>query len=113
MRGRGEDGGLARQIALGPPSASASGIGLGSGMSEASSHPLQQVAVVGPWGGPSYSYRGARIQCAPGGHVCGLTMRDHPLNGTTFGVVGTITPLVDVWLDEGRLPRHIRQRPKL
>ena len=40
-------------------------------------------------------------------------MRDHPLNGATFGVVGTVTPLVDVWLDEGRLPQYIRQRPKL
>jgi hypothetical protein len=40
-------------------------------------------------------------------------MRDHPLNGATFGVVGTVTPLVDIWLDERRLPRHIRQKTKL
>ncbi len=39
-------------------------------------------------------------------------MPDHPLNGLTFGVVGTITPLVDIWLDEGRLPNHIRAVPK-
>jgi hypothetical protein len=47
-----------------------------------------------------------------GGHVCGLFMADHPLNGQNFGVVGTITSLVDVWLDEGRLPEHLRAVPK-
>ena len=36
-------------------------------------------------------------------------MRAYLLNGLTFGVVGTITPLVDIWLDEGRLPRYLRQ----
>jgi hypothetical protein len=30
----------------------------------------------------------------------------------TFGVVGTITTLVDLWLDEGRLPRYMRAAPK-
>jgi hypothetical protein len=62
-------------------------------MSDTSPHLLEQVAATGPSGGPTYSYRGARIECAPGGHVCGLTMRDHPLNGATFGVVGITTPL--------------------
>jgi hypothetical protein len=72
-------------------------------------HPLEQLAAIGPWGSPSYRYRGAEIHCCPGGHVCGLVLQDHPLNGVTFGVVGTITPLVDAWLDEGRLPRYLRQ----
>ena len=67
---------------------------------------LVQTAAQGPWGGPSYSYRGARIERMKDGHVCGLFMPDHPLHGWTFGVVGTITLLVDVWLDEGRLPSH-------
>ena len=31
----------------------------------------------------------------------------------TFGVAGTITPLVDLWLDEGRLPDYMRASPKL
>ena len=48
----------------------------------------------------------ARIECGPGGHVCGLFMEGHPLDGMTFGVVGIVTPLVDVWLDEGWLPDH-------
>jgi hypothetical protein len=26
----------------------------------------------------------------------------------TFGAAGTITPLVDLWLDEGRLPSYMR-----
>lgn len=31
----------------------------------------------------------------------------HPLDGTTFGVPGTITPLVDLWTQEWRLPDHM------
>lgn len=65
-------------------------------------------AANGPWGGPAYIYRDARIQCLPGGHVCGLAMEGHPLDGWTFGVVGTVTRLVDIWVDEGRLPEYMR-----
>ena len=68
----------------------------------------EQTAAQGPRRGPTYIYRGARIECGPGGHVCGLFLDGHPLDGMTFGVVGTITPLVDLWLDEGRLPDHMR-----
>ena len=73
-------------------------------MTSPAAHPLQQLAAVDPWSGPSYSYRGAEIRCLPGTHICGLLMLGHPLHGGTFGVVGTITPLVDLWLDEKRLP---------
>ncbi len=31
-------------------------------------------------------------------------------HGLTFGVVGTVTPLVDVWVEERRLPGHMRRR---
>jgi hypothetical protein len=31
---------------------------------------LVQTAAQRPWGGPSYSYRNARIEDASGGHVC-------------------------------------------
>jgi hypothetical protein len=68
----------------------------------------EQTAAQGPWGGPTYSYRGSRIECFKGGHVCGLFMEGHPLDRLTFGVVGTITPLVGLWLDEGRLPDYMR-----
>jgi hypothetical protein len=68
----------------------------------------EQTAAVGPWGGPTYSYRGARIECLKGGYVCGLFMEAHPLHARSFGVVGTITPFVDLWLDEGRLPTYMR-----
>ena len=71
-----------------------------------------ETATVGPWGGPVYSYRGAEIRCAKGGHVCSLFLEGHPLHGSSFGVVGTITPLIDLWLDEGRLPSHMRAVPK-
>jgi hypothetical protein len=72
-----------------------------------------ETAAEGPWRGPSYSYRGARIECLPGGHVCALFMDGHPLHGMTFGVVGTITPLVDLWLEERRLPDYTRAVPGL
>jgi hypothetical protein len=39
-------------------------------------------------------------------------MDGHPPHGHTFGVVGTTTPLVDLWLDERRLPDHMRAVPK-
>ncbi|MBL6082820.1 hypothetical protein JMJ56_33290 [Belnapia sp. T18] len=72
-------------------------------------HPKpEQTAAAGPLGGPSYTYRGATIDCQKGGHVCRLVMPDHPLHGRGFGVVGTITPLVDLWLDERRLPNYMR-----
>ena len=36
----------------------------------------------------------------------------NPPHGTTSGVVGTITPLVDLWVEELRLPDRIRAVPK-
>ena len=39
-------------------------------------------------------------------------MPGHPLDGMTFGVPGTITPLVDLWIRERRLPDHMRLVPK-
>ncbi|WP_043367484.1 hypothetical protein [Belnapia sp. F-4-1] len=73
---------------------------------------LVETAAEGPLGGPSYSYRGAVIECQKGGHVCRLVMLEHPLHGHSFGVAGTITPLVDLWVDERRLPRYMRAVPK-
>ena len=67
----------------------------------------EQTAAVGLFGGPSYAYRGAVIHCQPGGYVCILQMPDHPLHGRGFGVAGTITSLVDLWLDDRRLPRYM------
>jgi hypothetical protein len=74
--------------------------------------PLEMVEATGPWGGPSHRYRGAEIRCLTGGHVCGLFMEGHPLDGRSFGVAGTITPLVDGWADHGRLPDHVRAVPQ-
>jgi hypothetical protein len=71
-----------------------------------------QTAETGPWGGPSYRYRGARIECMQVAHVCGLCMEDHPLDGRSFGVLGTVTPCVDLWIDEGGLPSCMRAVPK-
>ena len=51
---------------------------------------------------------GAEIRCNTGVHVCVLPMEGRPLHGMTFGVVGTITPLVDLWVDIRGLPDHMR-----
>jgi hypothetical protein len=72
----------------------------------------EQTTAEGPWGGPSFRYRGAEIHCLKGGHVCGLRMEGHPLDGQTFGVPGSIYALVDLWLDEKRLPDYMRTLPK-
>jgi len=39
-------------------------------------------------------------------------MPGHPLDGHSFGVGGTVTPLVGLWVEEGRLPTHMRAVPK-
>jgi hypothetical protein len=73
-------------------------------LAETTRHQLEETTVTGPLGGPSCGYRGAVIDCMKGGHVCRLILDGHPLTGMSFGVAGTITPLVDLWLNEGRLP---------
>ena len=35
-----------------------------------------------------------------------LFLQGHPLHGTTFEALGAITPLVDLWVEERRLPDH-------
>jgi hypothetical protein len=47
-----------------------------------------------------------------GGHVCGLVMEGHPLDGLTFGAVGTVTPLIDGWVDAGQLPSFMQAVPR-
>jgi hypothetical protein len=64
---------------------------------------LVQMAAQGPWAGP-------RVR--PGGHVFSLFMPEHPLHGRNFGLVGTVTSLVDLWADTGRLPSYMRQGAK-
>lgn len=66
------------------------------------------LTATGPHGGPSYTHRGATIDCLPGGHVCRLRMEGHPLDGTWFGAPGTIPYLVDLWLDHRQLPPWIK-----
>jgi hypothetical protein len=62
-------------------------------MTDAPARPEPElVAAEGPCGGPVFRYRGPR----EGGHVCTLPMKGKPLHGMTFGVVGTITPLMDL-----------------
>ena len=76
-------------------------------------HQLKVIADEGVLGGPSYCYRGAVIDCMKGGHMYRLALSEHPLSGMSFGVAGTITPLVDLWFDAGRLPDYMRASPKL
>jgi hypothetical protein len=73
---------------------------------------LTETTLEGPLGGPSYGYRSAVIDCMKGGHVCRLLLPAHPLTGMSFGVAGTITLLVDLWLVERRLPSYMRAVPK-
>ena len=81
-------------------------------MIEAPERPQPElVKADGPWGGLVYAYRGAEVRCNKGGHVCALFMEGHPCNGAAFGVAGTVTPLVDVWMEEGRLPGYMRAAP--
>ena len=80
--------------------------------SDTAHHRLEETAADGPLGGPSYAYRGATIDCLKGGYVCRPSMEARPLHGLSFGVAGTITPLIDLWLDEGRLPDSMRAVPK-
>ena len=70
------------------------------------------VAAEGPSGGPVYHYRGAEIRCAQGDHVCALLMEEHPFHSATFGTVGTVTLLVDLWIEGRLLPSYIRAVPK-
>ena len=72
----------------------------------------ERTAAEGPWGGPSFGDRGATIHCAKGGHVCGLRLDGHPLDGRSFGALGTVTPPVDLWVEERRLPACMRAVPK-
>ena len=69
---------------------------------------LELVAAEGPSGGPVHRYRGAEIRCAKGDHVCALLMEGHPFHGTTFGTVGTVTLLVDLWIEGRLLPSYMR-----
>ena len=39
-------------------------------------------------------------------------MEDYPLHGMTFGAVGTVTRLVDLWIEERRLPDHKHAVPR-
>ena len=78
-------------------------------MTEAPTRPQPElVAAEGPWGGPVYRHRGAEIRCAQGDHVCALLMEGHPFHGATFGTVGTVTLLVDLWIEGRLLPGYTR-----
>ena len=82
-------------------------------MTEAPTRPQPElVTAEGPSGGPIYRYRGAEIRCAQGDHVCTLLMEGHPFHGATFGAVGTVRLLVDLWIKGRLLPRHMRAVPK-
>lgn len=73
---------------------------------------LAETAAEGRLGGPSSAYRDAVVDRLKGSHVCRLVMPEHLLHDHSFGAVGTITPLVDLWLNEGRLRRYMRAVPK-
>lgn len=47
-----------------------------------------------------------------GGLVCDLSIEARPPWLRQFRVPGTITPLIDIRLDQGRLPDHLRAVPR-
>ncbi len=82
-------------------------------MTDTPARPVPELTVAeGPSGGPVYRYRGALIQCAKGGHACVLLMEGHPFHGASFGAVGTVTLLVDLWIEGRLLPAYMRAGPK-
>ena len=38
-----------------------------------------------------------------------LFLTGHPLDRLSLGVVSTLTSLIDLWVDDGRLPSSIRE----
>ena len=81
-------------------------------MSRASAGTMPPCSLQAKVASPCSPFRAAEIRCNRGGHVCTLLMPAHPLHGSPSGVVGTVTPLIDLWLDERRLPVHMRAVPK-
>jgi hypothetical protein len=69
---------------------------------------LEEAVKPGPWGGSTFAYRGAGIECLPGNHVCSMFLDGHPLSTCPFGAPGTITPLVDLWIEKRQLPSYMR-----
>ncbi len=43
--------------------------------------------------------------------LCALLMEGHPFHDATFGTVGTVTLLVDLWIEGRLLPGYMRDVP--
>lgn len=71
-----------------------------------SEHSLQQQTGIGIWR-PDLLYRAPRSAACPAA-MSELLIPGHSINGSTFSVLGTITPFADVCLDDGRLPAHTK-----
>jgi hypothetical protein len=67
-------------------------------------HEVRVVKAEGPWGGPTLEYRGARIEAAKGSHISAAWLEGWPLHGVNFGAPEIPMRLLDVWIDEGRIP---------
>ena len=71
-------------------------------------HPVDIAASVGPWGGLTRTYRGARIEANAKEAVFGLFLEGHSLHGTDFGTWENILPLIDAHLDGRDAPPPYR-----
>ena len=75
---------------------------------------LRQVEAVGKWGGPTWEYRGARIET--GGpkrpRVNFLRLPGHPYDGIAHGHLLMCMRMIDEWLDHQRLPAPYVWPPK-
>ena len=67
-------------------------------------HHVETTQQVGPCGGPTRTYRGARIESNEKGTLFPFLMPGHPHHGTTRGNWENAIPLIDRWLGHGNLP---------
>jgi hypothetical protein len=68
-------------------------------------HAVEIVADVGPWGGPTRHYRGARIEANKPGYMFGLFLVGHPMHLMNMGNWENMLPLIDAWIDGKHPPR--------
>lgn len=75
-------------------------------------HEIRITRQVGPLGGPTRTYRDARIEAIEKSAVFSLVMPHHPYNGMNLGNWENIVRLIDAWLDTGTLPAPYVLKPK-
>lgn len=92
---------MARELSEGDPRA------MPARMPEEIARTAAKLAVlepVGPLGGPIYSYQGVRIVANAPSAVSVLDWPEHPMHGMQKGAPATWLGIIDLWLEEKKLP---------